>query len=405
MAENAALTIRWVPVCPTPSLAPGQRASIDLPSGERCVVLNVEGELYAVTAKCTHRELSIEDGLVRQGCIICPWHRARFDLATGQALSLPARRPLRTFDVAVIDDVVHVREGENHGMNIHSIGYVGINATELSAWKSFATDILGVQVRDDSSSNQLLLKIDDHRWRIAIDRSDSDGFAYAGLELANAQALEVAVGELQQAGVDVQPATDEQLKARTVGGMVGIHDPAGARIELYYRPTLDYNFQSPRGARFVTGQQGFGHAVFLVTGDQYDACQEFYRDVLGFRVSEYTRLGPIEVCFLHCNPRHHSIALARAPITACQHIMLQVQDLDMVGCALDRAQNAGVTITSSLGRHRNDNMLSFYMRTPSGIDLEYGWGAREIDDDTWIVSDWEGGDVWGHRGIEALVND
>jgi 3,4-dihydroxy-9,10-secoandrosta-1,3,5(10)-triene-9,17-dione 4,5-dioxygenase len=288
-------------------------------------------------------------------------------------------------------------------MEIKSIGYVGLNAVDLAAWREYATTVLGVQVREDSPTDELRLKIDDYRWRIAVHQSDIDGFGYAGFELANASAFQTAVDELRVAGVTLRLGDEGELKARSVSGMAVLHDPAGNRIELYYQPTLDYRFASPHGARFVTDGVGFGHAVFLIDAEHYDACQEFYIKRLGFRVSEYTNLGPVELCFLHCNKRHHSLALGRAPFTACQHIMLQVEELDMVGCALDRAEDAGVPISSTLGRHRNDRMFSFYMRTPSGIDLEYGWGAVEVDDDTWVASNWEGGDVWGHRGVEKLT--
>jgi 2,3-dihydroxybiphenyl 1,2-dioxygenase len=288
-------------------------------------------------------------------------------------------------------------------MKVRSLGYVGINATDVGAWRGFASDVLGVQLREDSAEGDLLLKVDDYSWRIAVHQAEKEGLAYAGLELANAQAFDEAVEELRQAGVAVRLGDDEELKQRSVGGMAVFNDPAGNRLELYYRPTMDYNFVSPHGAKFMTGDLGVGHAVFLINSDQYDETQDFYVRQLGFRVSEYTTLGPVEVVFLHCNRRHHSIALARAPFTACQHIMLEVEELDMVGRAYDRAQDVNVTISASLGRHRNDHMLSFYMSTPSGIDLEYGWGAREVDDEAWVVSDWVGGDVWGHRGVESLA--
>lgn len=288
-------------------------------------------------------------------------------------------------------------------MEIKSIGYVGLNTVDLAAWQKYASAVLGVQVREDSPTDELRLKIDDYRWRIAVHQADADGFGYAGLELANAAAFTAAVDELRAAGVAVRLGDDGEIKSRAVGGMAVLEDPAGNRIELYHRPTLDYNFVSPHGARFVTDEVGFGHAVFLIDAEHYEACQEFYIERLGFRVSEYASLGPVELCFLHCNRRHHSLALGRAPFTACQHIMLQVEELDMVGCALDRAEDAGVPISSTLGRHRNDRMFSFYMRTPSGMDLEYGWGAIEVDDDTWAASYWEGGDVWGHRGVETLT--
>jgi 2,3-dihydroxybiphenyl 1,2-dioxygenase len=282
-------------------------------------------------------------------------------------------------------------------MQISGVGYVGFNASDPSAWREFGEKVLGMQSRDDTSADTVQLKMDDYRWRIAVHQSDADGFAYLGIEMPDAHAFDVAMAELQDAGIEVRRADDDLLKARSVGGLAYLRDPVGNRLELYYRPALDYSFSSPLGSEFVTEGQGFGHVVFLVEGDNYEKCQEFYVKVLGFKVSEYTVFGPVEVTFLHCNRRHHSLGIARAPVTACQHIMVQVKELDMVGKAMDRVQESNVPITLSIGRHRNDNMLSFYMRSPNGVDVEYGWGAKEVDDDKWVVTEWEGGDVWGHH--------
>jgi len=51
----------------------------------------------------------------------------------------------------------------------------------------------------------------------------------------------------------------------------------------------------------------------------------------------------------------------------------------------------------TLGRHTNDQMFSFYVRSPAGFSVEYGWGARVIDDNKWQVQLHRTGSVWGHR--------
>ncbi|HLZ84533.1 MAG TPA: VOC family protein, partial [Caulobacteraceae bacterium] len=79
------------------------------------------------------------------------------------------------------------------------------------------------------------------------------------------------------------------------------------------------------------------------------------------------------------------------------HFMLQVPTLDAVGFALERAAAAEATITASLGKHTNDHMVSFYARTPSGFEVEFGFGAREVDDATWRVTRHDKGSSWGHR--------
>lgn len=52
-----------------------------------------------------------------------------------------------------------------------------------------------------------------------------------------------------------------------------------------------------------------------------------------------------------------------------------------------------------MGRHSNDEMVSFYMANPSNFGVEYGWGAREIDDCTWEVSRYDSGSIWGHKPV------
>ena len=69
----------------------------------------------------------------------------------------------------------------------------------------------------------------------------------------------------------------------------------------------------------------------------------------------------------------------------------------------DMCQDLEVPIVRGLGRHTNDHMTSFYMKTPSGFDVEYGWGAREVDDATWQVQRHEKGSIWGHRPMAAAA--
>ena len=125
--------------------------------------------------------------------------------------------------------------------------------------------------------------------------------------------------------------------------------------------------------------------------------------LLGFRLSDIIsmRMGPqfsMEMAFFHCNPRHHTLALMPAPLPKrLHHFMIQVPTLDAVGFALERAETAGAPITASLGRHTNDHMVSFYARTPGGFEVEYGFGALEVDESTWRVGRHDKPSSWGHK--------
>ena len=107
----------------------------------------------------------------------------------------------------------------------------------------------------------------------------------------------------------------------------------------------------------------------------------FYRDLLGFRLTDYYS-HPFEARFLHVNPRHHSLAFIKTGKTAVHHIMMEVFSFDDMGQGYDIALGSD-QVATSLGRHTSDFITSFYSFTPSGFMVEYGWGARSIDPDTW----------------------
>jgi biphenyl-2,3-diol 1,2-dioxygenase len=56
-------------------------------------------------------------------------------------------------------------------------------------------------------------------------------------------------------------------------------------------------------------------------------------------------------------------------------------------------------LTTTIGRHVNDHMISFYSRTPSGFELEFGWGAREVDDRSWVMTRHNRTAMWGHKSL------
>jgi hypothetical protein len=67
---------------------------------------------------------------------------------------------------------------------------------------------------------------------------------------------------------------------------------------------------------------------------------------------------------------------------------------------------AGPEVTGGrpgLGRHTNDHMTSFYLQTPAGFQIEYGYGGRLIDDRTWQVHTCNAASTWGHRAPATPV--
>ncbi|MET8948898.1 VOC family protein [Streptomyces sp. NPDC004542] len=279
---------------------------------------------------------------------------------------------------------------------IRSLGYIGLTATDLDAWRTFATDVCGLQISARSTEEQLLLRADERSWRISVTPGDGR-LTHVGWEVAGKEELDLLAAELDAAGVAVDdPGTADE---RGVTGLIRAKDPAGNQLEFFYGAKMGLDpFVSPRGITFVTGDQGLGHVV-LAMPDMAEA-QRFYLDILRFRVSDWVNMGPFTALFTHVNPRHHSFAMAPSPGPAMMHhFMLEVADLDMVGRTYDLVTDGAAPLTSTLGKHTNDQMVSFYMQTPSACQAEYGWSGRPIDDATWTTVVHDKPSIWGHRQV------
>jgi len=286
---------------------------------------------------------------------------------------------------------------------VTSLGYLGLGVKNPEAWEKFATQILGLQSSGVADDGRLLLRMDENAYRFALHRDDADDIAYAGWEVADAAGLREVAERMRAIGVEAKPASAEEAAARRVTEMIRFTDPNGLTCEVFCGPSIQFEnpFHSPRAiGGFVTGQQGVGHIVVAVPDIQKSL--RFYCEGLGFRVSDTIdmKFGPMQVTmvFLHCNARHHTLALVPVPAPKkLHHFMLQLREIDDVGATMYLVQDQGIEIAASLGRHTNDHMLSFYMRTPSGFEIEYGWGGREVDDATWHVQKHHAPSIWGHR--------
>jgi 2,3-dihydroxybiphenyl 1,2-dioxygenase len=288
-------------------------------------------------------------------------------------------------------------------MSIGSLGYLGFQVKDAAAWDAFGTGVLGLMPAEPAGAARRF-RLDDLAWRIAVETGEADDLAYVGFEVAGPAELEAVRSRVAEGGVAVGNGDPDLIAERGVLGLISCQDPDGLSVEVFYGPTLrsETPFASPAGvAAFVTGDQGLGHVV-LSTKD-IAAARRFYQDMLGFRLSDVIRMraGPqfsFDMEFFHCNPRHHTLALM--PIATprrLHHFMIQVPTLDAVGFALERATAAQAPITASLGRHTNDQMVSFYSRTPAGFEVEFGHGAIEVHDATWRVSRHDKPSTWGHK--------
>lgn len=288
-------------------------------------------------------------------------------------------------------------------MGVRELGYLVIEARDPGDWDRFLTEIAGVMRAGVASDGAALYRIDERPFRFRIERSGRDYLAAAGFEVS-ADEYETIVERVRAAGRPVEVLSPAEVAARHVERGIRTSDPAGNPLELYVGHATDnVSFVSPAGVSgFITGALGLGHVVFAAP--DFDACHRFYREVLGFGDTDLPEMpvgnATMRFAFMHAqNGRHHSVALGEMPLppSGCVHIMLEARTMDDVGKAYDRMRRAEVRQSASLGKHVNDEMTSFYMQTPGGFDLEFGYEGLVIDPATWEPTAHTEISVWGHR--------
>ena len=282
--------------------------------------------------------------------------------------------------------------------SVTQLGYIGISVSNIEEWEHFGTEVLGLQSNGVDANGVLTMRMDEYTHRFIVSPGEKDDVEFVGFQVTDEAALREMAEQLRDAGIEVSQGTPDEARERKVEGLIKFEDPEGIPTEVYYGPPVSFDkpFNSPRPITgFVTGEQGLGHVVYNV--ENLDRAVAFYRNVLGMRISDYIR----NLVFFHCNPRHHTLALVeRQAPKKLNHFMLQTQNMNDVGSTYDLVLDSEMLqVTRGLGRHTNDHMTSFYMRTPSGFDVEYGWGARTVDDATWQVVRHETGSIWGHRPV------
>jgi 2,3-dihydroxyethylbenzene 1,2-dioxygenase len=295
-------------------------------------------------------------------------------------------------------------------ISVNQLGYIGVGVSNVGEWERFATQLLGMQLKERASDGTLFLKMDSYHHRIAIHPGGKDDISYIGWQVKDDDEMEAMAQQLKTGGVETRYGTPEEARKRHVAGLIKMEDPTGIPTEVYYGPEVGYNdFRSPRNITgFATGNLGLGHVVLAVK--DFEKSLNFYRRLLGLKASDPISRGQgTGAAFMHANPRHHTFAFRQAsqpdegeqpygnpgPRKRFQHLMIQLQSLDDVGSTYYLAQQWGLAFSKELGRHNNDHMVSSYFMTPSGFAIEYGWGAREVDDAIWQVSQW-GSTPWEH---------
>ena len=100
----------WARVASLDDVPAGTLLGVEV-DGERIVLANVDGDVYALEDRCSHQDFPLSDGELEGTELECIYHGAKFDVCSGRAVQLPAIRPVKSWEVEVRDDDIFIQTG------------------------------------------------------------------------------------------------------------------------------------------------------------------------------------------------------------------------------------------------------------------------------------------------------
>jgi catechol 2,3-dioxygenase-like lactoylglutathione lyase family enzyme len=277
-------------------------------------------------------------------------------------------------------------------MKITHLRYVAIAAPEFDASRTFFTAAWGLRDGGSADGVAYLRTALTEPFQLALLRGPQRAIDRIAFGLATPADVDAAARELAAAGV---PVIAPPHALDTPGNGYGLRflDPDNRCIEL--------------SAAVTTGSAGDGKAVpqklahVVVNTPDIDRATGFYRDLLGFQISDWSEHV---MSFLRCNPEHHSIAFNQAPHAAYNHTSWTMGSIDELFRAQGRVRSAGTDLQWGTGRHGPGDQVFNYYIEPSGYVVEYIADGIEIGEDVaWEPQVWlrkpEFMDLWGTAGF------
>lgn len=293
------------------------------------------------------------------------------------------------------------------------VSYMVVETARMPEWRRFAVEGVGMHA-DDLAEGGIALRIDDYQRRFIIVPGPAEDVVAIGFEVDDEDGLNEAVEHLTAEGVDLTRMTSDEVTLRAVADGLKFDGPKRLRYEITAGPSRTNAPLDMAASGFVTGAGGLGH--FVMTTRRPAAVRSEVERLFGARLSDTISQKvsgvPLELAFFHLNQRHHSIAVGGTkglkldPIRKrVQHVSIEAARLEDVTAAFGRLRAMGYRMAMGIGQHPNDEVISFYVVTPSGFELELGWNSLLVDDATWKVGHHDRISAWGHHPEDVTVRD
>jgi len=292
------------------------------------------------------------------------------------------------------------------------LGYLVIESARLADWRRFLKE--GVGLHEAVAEEGLLAyRMDEHARRLIVRAGPAEDLGALGLQIADEATLAVILQRLRRKGVPVETGTAEEAKQRGVAGFLRVKGPKGLPVEMFTEPLITPEKLCMLTSGFNTGPAGMGHVA--ITSRLPERMQLFWQEIFDARLSDRISqpMGglTLDISFLRLNERHHSVAIAATrgvrldPIrTRIQHFNVEARRREDLTAAYRRLRELGFAMAHEIGEHPNDRELSFYVLTPSGFEMEYGWDALAVKEEGWDgAAHYPAISLWGHKPPDESV--
>ena len=256
------------------------------------------------------------------------------------------------------------------------LGYVALNVTDLARSTAFYRDTLGLQPVENEhagAGEPQFFRCDWDHHNIMLFAGDRPGLKRIGFEMESAAELERLFALLKSRGAqvwEVPPAESARFHQRR---SIRLHEPhTGATFEFYDHMR---EFGGQPYVPTVAKIQRLGHIVLRTPA--YAEAIKFFTEVLNFHISDVIE---DTVTFTRCFPNrfHHSLGIGNGKTRGLHHVNFMVTEVDDIGRAIWRFNQAEVPVVNGPGRHPPSGSMFLYFLDPDGLTLEYSFGMEEF---------------------------
>jgi catechol 2,3-dioxygenase-like lactoylglutathione lyase family enzyme len=248
------------------------------------------------------------------------------------------------------------------------LGHVTLSTPDLPRLVDYYTHIIGLTLVDRTESRAVLASRLGQE-AVVLERGDRHQCTALSLQVAPRLDLAEIAAQLSKLGISSDQCPDI---TPGISRAVRFDDPKGTHIELFSEYANAP--EDPQEAAIMPFK--LGHVAFTTTDVQ--RVVEFYRTVLGFRISDWR--GDF-FAFLRCGPDHHSVNFVGGGADKIHHAAFELRDWSEIQRACDFLAKRSIRLVIGPIRHIIGHNIAIYHKDPDEMLVEFFTELDQMKDE------------------------